>query len=144
MSHAEPPESLNPGWETHSEISLWLGNATQSTHSCTSFSLKLAQTAPAQKFLSLIQTLTVCSWSQGDQKRLIMQDTYTKRSMAEDLAMSDSKKLSLILIQTIKNSQHWKNFPLRALFLLVTVVVWKSCWNMEPYDHQKMLCSFFI
>lgn len=37
-----------------------------------------------------------------------------------------------------------KKFPLRALFLLVTVVVRKSGWNMEPYDHQKMLWSLSI
>lgn len=73
-----------------------------------------------------------------------MQDTYTKRSMAENLAMSDSKNLSHILIQIIRKPTALKKFSLRALFLLRTVLVWKSCWGVEPYDHQKVLCSLFI
>lgn len=42
-----------------------LGNpqdATLSTHSCTGFRIESAQTAPARRFLNLIQTPTVCSW----------------------------------------------------------------------------------
>lgn len=38
-------------------------------------------------------------------KLLDMQDTHTKRSTAEDLAMSDSKRLSHILIQMTKKSK---------------------------------------
>lgn len=56
------------------------------------------------------------------------------------------KAVSLSWSKWPKNPQHWKKFPMAALFLLVTVIIWKSCWNMVlgPPEQQKVLHSLFI
>lgn len=127
-----------------------LGNpqdATLSTQSCTGFRFKLAQRAPAQKFLNLIQTLTVCSWSQMI-KRCCACKTPTQKEAWQRILQCLTPKSSHILIQIIKKPTALKIFPLTALFLLVKKKKAAEMWNLtiirKCYAHSSFklrVCS---
>lgn len=134
MSHAQPqgePQLGNPQ------------AATLSTGSCSGFRFKLAQTAPAQNFLNLTQTLKCTVGHRWSKAAGYTQHLHKKKHGRGSCNVWLQKVVSYLDPNNQKPTA-LKKFPLRALFLLVTVVVRKSGWNMEPYDHQKMLWSLSI